>query len=81
MTQLHGAEILRGWKEIEAFLGITRPSILAAGYPVRREGFRKNAAVFALRKELLDFARGRPFIGEKMLEEERDHADICADGD
>lgn len=57
-------EILRGWKEIEAYLGLTRPIIVDCGYPVHREvrKGRVSVSVFASKKELLDFALGRPII-------------------
>lgn len=51
-------DILRGWKEIERYVGMGRKAILRAGYPVRCEGgdgvTRRN--IFAIRKELLDHA-------------------------
>lgn len=43
----HFDGILRGWKDIEQFLGLTRKTIQAKGYPVR-----KNGGVYALRPEL-----------------------------
>ena len=49
--------ILRGWKEIEAYLGIGRKAIIRAGYPVRSEDNSLN--VLALRSELLAFAKKR----------------------
>ncbi|MBD5417348.1 MAG: hypothetical protein HDR50_06755 [Desulfovibrio sp.] len=52
-------DILRGWKEIERYLGMGRKAILRAGYPIRCEGgdgvTRRN--IYAIRKELLDHAR------------------------
>lgn len=49
--------ILRGWKEIEAYLGMGRKAIIRAGYPVRSEENSLN--VLALRSELLAFAKKR----------------------
>lgn len=43
----HFEGMLRGWKDIEHFLGLTRKTIQAKGYPVR-----KNGGVYALRPEL-----------------------------
>ncbi|MDE7240280.1 hypothetical protein [Desulfovibrio sp.] len=58
------AEILRGWKEIERFLGMKRDAIQRAQYPIRCEygegSTRRN--VFALRQELLDHARGKSLL-------------------
>ena len=51
-------DILRGWKEIERYVGLGRKAILRAGYPVRSEnspGVRRPS-IFAIRKELLDHA-------------------------
>lgn len=58
-------EILRGWKEIEAFLGMKRPNILSCGYPIRHEARkgRRGVSVFAVKKELLAHAQGRPLVG------------------
>ena len=51
-------DILRGWKEIERYVGMGRKAILRAGYPIRCEGgdgvTRRN--IYAIRKELLDHA-------------------------
>lgn len=61
---LLGDNVLRGWKEIEAALGLTRQSILACGYPVRHErhtdGRRGN--VFAFRDELARFMARKPKV-------------------
>ena len=35
-------KVLRGWKEIEDFLGLSRKTIVAHGYPVRKTGSRKS---------------------------------------
>lgn len=54
-------DILRGWKEIEEFVGMNRKAILSNGYPVRCEGgacpARRN--IFAVRQELLEHALTR----------------------
>lgn len=52
-------EILRGWKEIENLLRMTRRTIIACGYPVRRERHTNGSmgSVYAFRDELLKFAR------------------------
>lgn len=52
------SDILRGWKEIECYVGMTRKAILRAGYPVRYEDNPsvRRPSVFAIRKELLDHA-------------------------
>ena len=54
-------EILRGWKEIEAYLGMGRKAIIRAGYPVRRESNSRN--IMALRSEILAFVRKKKLIG------------------
>ena len=43
--------ILRGWKEIEGYLGITRKTILKRGYPVRKASGSRSQ-VYALATEL-----------------------------
>lgn len=61
-------DLLRGWKEIEAFLCMGRKSILRAGYPVRHEGDEGAAVrnVYALRDELLEHAqRGASIVNSK----------------
>ena len=45
-------KILRGWKEIEDFLGISRKTIVAHGFPVRKTG-RANSQIYAFKGELL----------------------------
>lgn len=59
-------DLLRGWKEIERYIGLTRPTILDCGYPVRREcrKGRTGVSVFASKKELRDFALSRPMIAK-----------------
>lgn len=51
-------DILRGWKEIERYVGMGRKAILRAGYPVRCEGGQgvERRNIYAIRKELLDHA-------------------------
>lgn len=53
------SNILRGWKEIESYLRLTRKAIRACGYPVRREfGKRRKVwSVYALKSELDAFMR------------------------
>lgn len=46
---------LQGWVQIERYLGLTRNTILARGYPVRKDG-----GVFAFREELDTHAKSRP---------------------
>lgn len=57
-------DILRGWKEIERYVGLTRKNIISCGYPVHREerAGRDGVSVFAVRRELLDHALGRPLL-------------------
>lgn len=50
------SEILRGWKEIEAAIRLTRMSILRNGYPVMRE---PTGRVYALRSALLAHVTSR----------------------
>lgn len=61
-------DILRGWKEIEAYLGISRTTARVHGYPVRREGSGKSGGpggVFAFKSELREYARQRKMISEE----------------
>ena len=46
---------LQGWVQIERYLGLTRNTILARGYPVRKDG-----GVFAFREELDQHAKSKP---------------------
>ena len=41
-------EALRGWKEIENFLGLDRKTIIAHAYPIKKIG----GSVIALKEEL-----------------------------
>lgn len=51
------SEILRGWKEIEDFLRLTRKTIIANGYPLHsHKGPRNRKRIYAIKRELLDFA-------------------------
>ena len=54
----HDKRALRGWKEIENFLGLTRKTILARGYPIRKYG-RGNTQVYAYRGELSRHEKGQ----------------------
>lgn len=45
------ANILRGWKQIEGYLGITRKTIIKRGYPVRKASGSRSQ-VYALASEL-----------------------------
>lgn len=61
-------DILRGWKEIEAYLGVSRKTVLLQCYPVRREGSGKSGglgSVFAFKNELIEYARQRNFVSEE----------------
>ena len=49
---------LRGWKEIENFLGLTRKTIRARGYPIRKFG-ADNTQVYAYRDELSGHEKGQ----------------------
>lgn len=51
MMDMEQERILCGWKAIEAYTGLTRKTILARGYPVRKSG-----GVYAFQDEL-DAAR------------------------
>lgn len=48
--------LLRGWKAIEDYLGLTRKTVLLHGYPVRRG----KGTVWAFRDELEAWARQGP---------------------
>ena len=54
-------DILRGWKEIEAALRLSRQTIRACGYPIHTERHknRKGRSVYALRSELKKFMEQR----------------------
>lgn len=48
-------DLLRGWKEIESFLRLSRKAIRKSGYPVHRETGSRNpgrSPVFAFKSEL-----------------------------
>ncbi len=49
------ADKLEGWLQIESYLGISRNTILARGYPVRKDG-----GVFAFKEELDRHGREKP---------------------
>lgn len=51
------ARLLRGWKEIEKYVGLDRKTIIAQGYPVRKAN---TGSVFAIREELLKHAMRTP---------------------
>ena len=46
---------LQGWVQIERYLGLTRNTILARGYPIRKDG-----GVFAFKPELDQHAKSKP---------------------
>lgn len=48
---------LEGWAQIEAYLSLTRKTILARGYPIRKDG-----GVFALRTDLDGHAQHKPML-------------------
>lgn len=48
---------LEGWAQIEAYLNLTRKTILARGYPIRKAG-----GVFALRADLDGHAQHKPML-------------------
>lgn len=48
---------LEGWAQIEAHLSLSRKTILARGYPIRKDG-----GVFAFRGELDEHGKGKPFL-------------------
>ena len=51
-------DILRGWKEIEGYLGQTRKTILAGGYPLHRSGSGEaSSQLYAFRSELDGFMK------------------------
>lgn len=54
---LTNTEILRGWSQIERYLGLTRNTILNRGYPVRKDG-----GVFAYKAELDSVAKNKPLV-------------------
>lgn len=46
---------LEGWAQIEGYLGISRNTILARGYPIRKDG-----GVFAYKPELDKHGKSKP---------------------
>ncbi len=56
-TGTHGESILRGWNQIERYLGATRKTILARKFPIR-----KNGGVWALCGELNEHLKKFPAI-------------------
>ena len=46
---------LEGWAQIEAYLSLTRNTILARAYPIRKDG-----GVFAFKPELDQHAKSKP---------------------
>ena len=57
MEKTNGDNILRGWAQIERYLGITRKTVLARKFPIRKKG-----GVWALRGELLEHLKNFPEI-------------------
>ena len=51
-------EILRGWKEIEDFLGMRRAAILANNFPIRKG----RHGILAFSSELLEHAKSLPVL-------------------
>lgn len=47
-------KILRGWKEIENYLNLSRKTIVAHGYPLHKGG-PANSQVFAISGELFRY--------------------------
>lgn len=47
------SRLLRGWKEIERYVGLDRKTIIAQGYPVRKA---RTGRVFAYRGDLRKYA-------------------------
>lgn len=59
-------DILQGWKEIEAYLGLTRKTILKMGYPVRKEGGTGTSQerIYAIREELFEHAKNGRIVSQ-----------------
>lgn len=54
---MNNTERLEGWAQIEAYLSLTRKTILAQGFPVHKIG-----GVFAFCDELDEYAKSMPLI-------------------
>lgn len=63
---MNNTERLEGWAQIERYLDLTRKTILARGYPVRKVG-----GVFAFRDELDEHAKSKPLIASRTAPQER----------
>ena len=70
-----GDNILRGWKEIEAELKMTRKAIVACGYPIRRERRLSGSlgGVYALKDELARFMKRQAPPGHPCNERKSPH--------
>lgn len=62
---MNNAERFEGWAQIENYLSLTRNTILARGYPVRKIG-----GVFAFRDELDEHAKSKPLITSLIVPQE-----------
>lgn len=54
IDNMKNEDILRGWKQIENYTGMTRFGIVRNGYPIRRE---KHGYVYAFKTDLDKFMR------------------------
>lgn len=65
-------DFLRGWKEIQAYLKMSRNSIIRYGYPVHCESDNDKTMVFAIKSQLIEWAKIKPLIKKKSVQIDRD---------
>ncbi|WP_308586628.1 hypothetical protein [uncultured Desulfovibrio sp.] len=52
---------LEGWAQIESYLNLSRKTIIARGYPIRKGG-----GVFAFKNELDAHGKGKSFLSHSL---------------
>ena len=62
---MNSTERLEGWAQIENYLDLTRKTILARGFPVRKIG-----GVFAFCDELDEYAKSKPLVASQKAPQE-----------
>lgn len=62
---MNNTERLEGWSQIENYLDLTRNTILARGYPIRKIG-----GVFAFKPELDQHAKSKPLVTSQIAPQE-----------
>lgn len=62
---MNSTERLEGWAQIEDYLDLTRNTILARSYPIRKDG-----GVFAFCDELDEHAKNKPLVTSQKAPQE-----------